>query len=298
MMSQKRYRLFFISIISILLASQSLAAADSTAIHLPFGTGTDQIGRSADNWFPLFFSVSNNNIFIPDYARQRIMIFNLDGSYRASLSGVASLSPRMNYFDSTPKGGFIIFNDGTLYLLDAQGKQSWHINFPFGSIPLDFYCAEQSVFVRLQGASGPISLGIPYTDPQDNKLVSLAQNGREIPLIRNASLSYVWHSGDLAGFSNAQIVDPAETVPSGARFLGTLPDGNSAWLAVTAFNKTIYLVNRNGHSISQAVLEPTGNNQTAWMQVRLSFDSGRCTVYYLSYDESGLIINNIQLQVE
>ncbi|HAP42653.1 MAG TPA: hypothetical protein DCX65_04190 [Spirochaetaceae bacterium] len=296
-MLQNWNRFFLISIIAIVIARPILLAEDGVAIHLPFGSEPNQIMRSGDNWFPLFFSVSNANILVPDFYRQRIMVYSLDGRYQASLEQVSGLTPRLNYFNRTAQGSIVIFTDGALLLLSSAGEVLWRINFPLGTIPQDFFCGSEALYVLVQGESGPVSLEIPYERPRENRIFTAMVGGTAVPAVRSGSTVYPWQAmatspsrpDDSAGF-----VNPGPAVPRGARLLDCFPDGSSLWLHLDGYQRLVYHLDARGQIQTSAELaDPTGANNS-WVQVRAVLDGQRLSIYYLSYDSNGLTIHAIR----
>jgi hypothetical protein len=88
---------FFLLIAAATINAQS--TAPSTSRSIPMGDAAGAIGTlgpEAEDWRPLFFAVDkDNNLYIPDYYKNRIAVYRADGAFDRGIAVKAGISPRI-----------------------------------------------------------------------------------------------------------------------------------------------------------------------------------------------------------
>jgi dipeptidyl aminopeptidase/acylaminoacyl peptidase len=129
---------------------------------LPLGEGPTKIGvlkSYGEHWKPLFFAVdSQRNYHIPDFYKNRIVLFDHEGRFLQAIPTEGGLTPRMNIFLRNDNGQYLSFSDSALYILSPEGKILWTQNFGLGFIPRQILFSESMVQVLPSGSRGKVFL--------------------------------------------------------------------------------------------------------------------------------------------
>lgn len=119
---------------------------------IEFGRNNNQIGIDKSDegiWKPLFFDIDgDSNIYIPDFYKGRIAVFNSDGELLKSIKVSEGISPRMNYFCLNDNDTFTTYDNYTLYQLSADGVVTWKVSMGLGAIPVRIYNDSRGIFIK------------------------------------------------------------------------------------------------------------------------------------------------------
>lgn len=142
----------------------------NSQVRIEYGKEHYQIGVSGEGdslWLPLFFDVDElSQIHIPDFYKERIVIYNSQGEVVKILPVSEGISPRMNFFSLNFDGTYTSFDNHTLYLLDEKGQIIWKHSWGLGVLPSHIYSDERGIFISLMDSeyyfftySSPAALG-------------------------------------------------------------------------------------------------------------------------------------------
>ena len=126
-------------------------------IFVPFGSENSEIGilqTQSDFWYPHFFDIdSENNIYIPDFYKNRIAVFDEDGNFQDEIKTTSGIQPNMNYFKFVDKQYFITYCNSTLWVIDSKGILLYKYQFGIGSFPDNIICTKRYIFLYMNSFS-------------------------------------------------------------------------------------------------------------------------------------------------
>ncbi len=129
---------------------------------IPFGEDDRSIGIDREGssvWYPLFFDVDDSgHIYVPDFYRSRIVVFDGSGRFIEAVATVTGISPRMNFFARAQNGCFVTFDDGRLWCLRADGSPGWNYPFPLGTLPTRILLLDTGIYVVVTSVDGARSV--------------------------------------------------------------------------------------------------------------------------------------------
>jgi len=147
---------------SVFLLAQLLLSLSPGFSQTVIGLGTkdDEIGvlRSyGEHWKPLFFAVDKEGqVHIPDFYKNRIVVYSSQGRFQKAIPVQQGLSPRMNVFLRNTAGQYLSLTDGSLFVLDPQGKVLWQKGLGMAFFPQQILFSDESVQVLSTGSRGRV----------------------------------------------------------------------------------------------------------------------------------------------
>jgi hypothetical protein len=225
-------------------------------IKITFGHAKDAVGadiEGGEDWKPLFFTVDiTKAVHIPDFYKNRIAVYAVDGRLQASKPCPAGLSPRMNYFSLTSQGHYITVSDYQLYCLNNKAGVLWKKDLGYGNIPEYMYTGKTALYIVLPFGEQR-TLVFDYASEQPTGWLGIKQPGESIPLVmENAGVYFTSRLSQmkkLAGMSTK-----AYTLNEDAMLLYISPANESLWKSRKEQSEIYYLFSPQGQLLHQAAL--------------------------------------------
>lgn len=261
-------------------------------ITIKTGHKKEHLGKSGDGLLPMFFGVDKHeNIYIPDPERNRIAIYDSQGIFLQSIDRIESISHRMNYFDMTPDGSFIIYSDSTLYLLNDKGKILWNIPFPLGFLPSDILIQHDSVVMQFTAdKSKKMIVKIPYFEPETFSFVEFMPD--EPVYIESDNKMFSWSNNQSA--DNSEII----TYPQGNGFskvLNIQNDGYTVWFESYIEKTNIVILSCDLEIVSTHDISSLSLNDGKWHQIRFFRNGSKLYIFDFTTDKSLIKIKKLYL---
>lgn len=234
-------------------------------ITIPLGPGPGEVAvekGEGEDWKPLFFGVdSTGNVHIPDFYNGRIAIFSSAGRLIRSLVVREGISPRMNFFSLAATGGYVTWDNNSLYLLDGDGRVKWKHEFGFGVIPERVISLDSGIFVSVPatkdasqgcivfGYAGPTILGTFGMNTPEGRLPMVSgPDGQPFTLSLSAMRRLPGVSpGTYTGLSDAALLSIAA-------------DASSLWVEHSREADTIVLFTASGELLGTGrIVFPPGD---------------------------------------
>jgi hypothetical protein len=220
-----------------------------------FGPGKTEVGIEKggnEHWKPLFFSVDEKGIIhIPDFYKNRIILFDKKGALLESIPVKEGLSPRMNFFTLSPNGHYVTFSDSTLYLLGKNGLLSWKRFLGYGSTPETLYANKVAVFLALPGDDERCVI-FDYASDRPLGRYGFMDGKKGIPMIRSENKT------DFALTLSRMTTIPNSTIPPGsfaakedANLIRVDTANKSLWKKQHNKSETLYFFSEKGKLLNQ-----------------------------------------------
>jgi len=169
-----------------LIIAKSIFSED---IFIQFGNNDNQISVMKTNnefWFPRFVDTDTvGNIYIPDFYKNRIAVFNSKGRFIKSIKVSNSLTPDMNYFNTYDGNHFVSFKNSQLILISDRGKTLWSYDFGIGHFPDTIICTEDYIYVYMPSYAASEGLTIIFNYDSSQPIGLLGEkkqnDGKTIP---------------------------------------------------------------------------------------------------------------------
>ena len=231
-------------------------------LRIPLGPAAGQIGvekGDGEHWKPLFFSAdADGNLYVPDFYKGRIAVFDARGAFRRAIPTAHGISPRMNYFTRTPEGLFVTFDGFTLFCLEPSGALRWTYRFPFGTIPQAVHVTDAGVFIVLPSPEdrGAVSVVFGWNEGKLLGVLSRKTDGISVPIITAAGGTVFSPALSDTAQARTDGFTPDTALPGDLTLVSILPDGTSVWRSDSA-RDSFYLLDRDGNLISEGTV-PAG----------------------------------------
>ena len=245
--------------------------AVSARCVVAYGDSEATLGALVDgdeSWSPLFFAVlPDGTVAIPDYYKNRIVLFSGDGAYKKSIPvGGDVLSPRINYFGATGNGRFAIFGDSALYCFDSAGTALWNAPFPMGVFPGAVYAGSDSVWLSVPGGTGYEGIAISAGgEPYASSTATVTVGGTSVPYVAEGDWRFGYSPADTAlVFAEGKRRFDSASLPAQSRLLAWSASGVSVWAARDDGTIRLYALDGAGKPLAVTAIDATGDSSWYW----------------------------------
>ncbi len=145
-------------VISLFIPLSASTLEPARIVRLPFGESPSCLGgdfNGGESWYPLLFAMADDGtLHVPDFYKNRIAIFDAAGRYSREIPVVEGISPRLAYFTAASDESYLVYDDGALHLIDAEGNTLRRFTFPLGSVPVGAVMTDAGFFVAMPDRGG------------------------------------------------------------------------------------------------------------------------------------------------
>jgi hypothetical protein len=291
-------KFYYAPCLLLILAAFTINAQSAAIIAgrtIPLGDATGAIGTlgpDSEDWRPLFFAVDkDNNIYIPDYYKNRIAVYRSNGSFDRGIEVEAGISPRMNFFGRGPDGAFVAFNDSVLFCLEPNGKIRWNAPFPMGSLPSAIVLTDQGIFVRIADYEDKGALQLPWKPPFTANTASKTVGAKLFPVILSGSQAFGF---DLASMRKLD-PDPNRWKEGDDSSIPLLisGDGTSYWLD-SENGKRVIGYDKKGIFKIDVFLTEVPADTWVWISIRMT--TSGFEILYNEFTEKAIVIKTIKVK--
>jgi hypothetical protein len=242
--------------LSMHVYSQNLVEVSSTKIL--FGLGENQVGvdkGGGEHWKPLFFSVDKTGVIhIPDFYKNRIVLFDVKGKLVKVLPVKEGISPRMNYFALAYSGRYVSFGDYTLFLLASDGSLVWKRQFGYGAIPEAVFANGVGIFLVLPDDDGRAII-FDYASDRPLGRYGFMDGKKGVPMIRSAeNANFTFTFSYMSRIPNSISSKSAFQLKEDAFLVAIDASNRSLWKKQLDRSESIWLFSDKGALVKQGTI--------------------------------------------